>query len=210
LTGSSPLTRRSLLDRLWNRFGENPAMATFSLVSGFVSIGLVSMAAQLSHAPLVFPALGGTAFLMFSRPLLPSASPRNVVIGHLVGCACGWVSLELFGPYGLKPQLALGLDLSTALPVAMSFALTAGILVRFGVDHPPAAATSIIVSLGLLDSAPELGVVMLGVALLVCQAIVMNRRAGFAYPLWRPVHDWTPGQERSDAEPAVDPHGYRQ
>jgi CBS domain-containing membrane protein len=112
VTGSSPLRRRSLLDCLWGRFGENPAMATYSMVSGFISIALVSLAAQISDAPLVFPALGGTAFLMFSRPLLPSASPRNVIIGHAVGCACGWTSLLLFGPHGLEPSVAPGFDTS--------------------------------------------------------------------------------------------------
>ena len=75
------------------------------MVSGSASIALISVAAYLSHAPLVFPALGGTAFLIFSRPLQPAASPRNVVYGHLIGCLWGWASLVLLGLGGRDPRL---------------------------------------------------------------------------------------------------------
>ena len=53
--------------------------------------------------------------------------------------------------------------------------------------HPPAGATTLIVSLGILREPEQLLVLMVAVVLLVAQGIVINRLAGIPYPLWRPV-----------------------
>ncbi len=183
----SPLNRRSVLDRLWKRFGEHRAMAVFVTVSGFISIILVTSAASLTNAQLIFPALGPTVFLVFSRPMSPRSSPRNIVLSHLVGWFCGWGSLALFGLLGEDAILTMtGLDLARILAVSLSTALTSGILVFSNLEHPPAVSTALIVSLGFLSSPVELAVLMLAVILVTAQAIVMNRRAGFPYPLWSP------------------------
>jgi CBS-domain-containing membrane protein len=54
------------------------------------------------------------------------------------------------------------------------------------VPHPPAGATTLIVSLGILREPWQLGVLMVGVALLVVQGFVINRVAGIDYPAWAP------------------------
>jgi CBS domain-containing membrane protein len=59
-------------------------------------------------------------------------------------------------------------------------------MVWLGVPHPPAGATTLIVSLGLLTTLPEIGVLMLGVILLLVQGFTINRLAGIPYPLWLP------------------------
>ncbi len=67
-----PLSRRSLLDRLWRRYGEHRAVAVYVTVSGFISIVIVAFAAHLSGAPLIFPALGPTIFFV----TIPSTAVR--------------------------------------------------------------------------------------------------------------------------------------
>jgi CBS-domain-containing membrane protein len=62
-------------------------------------------------------------------------------------------------------------------------------MVWLKVPHPPAGATTLIVSLGLIATIPKLGVLMLGVLLLVGQGFVINRLAGIDYPLWAPRTD---------------------
>ena len=52
------------------------------------------------------------------------------------------------------------------------------------VPHPPAGATTLIVSLGILREPWQLAVLMLAVALLVVQGFVINRLAGIDYPVW--------------------------
>lgn len=66
------------------------------------------------------------------------------------------------------------------------------------VPHPPAGATTLIVSLGILRQPWQLAVLMLAVALLVVQVFVINRLAGIDYPCGRrvqPPHRESPRTE---------------
>jgi CBS-domain-containing membrane protein len=53
--------------------------------------------------------------------------------------------------------------------------------------HPPAGATTLIISLGILHEVWQLGVLMVAVVLMVVQAFVINRLAGLDYPRWAPA-----------------------
>lgn len=57
-------------------------------------------------------------------------------------------------------------------------------MVLLRADHPPAGATTLIVSLGIISRPKELAIIEAAVFLLVTQAIVINRLAGLPYPLW--------------------------
>ncbi|WP_431684069.1 HPP family protein [Kitasatospora sp. KL5] len=63
--------------------------------------------------------------------------------------------------------------------------LTCGLMPLLGTAHPPTAATTLIVAMGLLRTPAQLAVVMLAVVLLVLQGLAVNRLAGLPYPLWR-------------------------
>jgi CBS-domain-containing membrane protein len=60
------------------------------------------------------------------------------------------------------------------------------------VPHPPAGATTLIVSLGILREPSQLAVLMLAVVLLVVQGFVINRLAGLDYPWWSPRREPQP------------------
>ena len=60
-------------------------------------------------------------------------------------------------------------------------------MVWLRVPHPPAGATTLIVSLGILREPWQLLVLMGAVLLLVIQAFVINRLAGIPYPVWAPA-----------------------
>lgn len=167
---------------------HTPVLGLFALVNGFVSIGLMAAAAHLTGQPLVFPSLGPTAFLLFYAATQPAASPRNTIFGHLIGAGAGYASLLAFGLAAEGPALAEG-DVTwfRVGAVALSLGLTAGFMVWLSVPHPPAGATTMIVSLGIIHTPAHLGVLMCAVALLVLQGIVINRWiAGIPYPLWSP------------------------
>jgi CBS-domain-containing membrane protein len=55
------------------------------------------------------------------------------------------------------------------------------------VPHPPAAATTLIVSLGVVSRPAYLVVLEAAVGLLVVQAIIINRLTGVRYPFWASV-----------------------
>jgi CBS domain-containing membrane protein len=54
------------------------------------------------------------------------------------------------------------------------------------VPHPPAGATTLIVSLGILREPDQLLILMVAVVLLVAQGFLINRLAGIPYPVWSP------------------------
>lgn len=180
------LGNRLRLKPLTERFNSVAVLGTFAFVNGLVSIGLMSLVALLTKQPFIFPSLGPTAFLLFYTPMLPTASPRNTLCGHLVGAVAGYLSLVIFGLLDAGPAIVVGVSWSRVGAAALSLALTSGVMVWLRVPHPPAGATTLIVSLGLVTTIPKLGVLMLGVLLLVVQGFAINRLAGVPYPLWSP------------------------
>src|SRR5947209_20334984 len=81
---------------LYKRWG-NRGNAVYTFVGSLLAIALSGMWAWAVEEPLVFPSLGATAFLIFETPMAEVGSPRNTIIGHLVGAAAGVASLLVFG-----------------------------------------------------------------------------------------------------------------
>lgn len=182
------LGRRLRVPGLFQGRERTPMLGLFALVNGFVSIGLMAAAAHFTGQPLVFPSLGPTAFLLFYGATQPAASPRNTVFGHLLGAGAGYTSLLAFGLAAAGPALASHhISWFRVGAVALSLGLTASLMVWLGVPHPPAGATTMIISLGIIHTPQHLGVLMAAVIALVLQGIVVNRwLAGVDYPLWAP------------------------
>lgn len=181
----SGVLARLRLPYLLERLPTRPVMAAFATINGFLSIAIMAAAALATNQPFVFPSLGPTAFLFFYSPLVPAASPRNTLIGHFIGAAVGWGCLVAFGLQSAGPSTAVGVTWERVLAAGLSLGLTSGLMVLFHAPHPPAGATTLIISLGVLHEFNQLVVLMLAVVLLTIQAIAINRLSGVAYPLWR-------------------------
>jgi CBS-domain-containing membrane protein len=180
------LARRLRVPALIERHSSTFVMGWFALVNGVLSIGVMAAAAWATGSPFVFPSLGPTAFLFFYTPTAASAAPRNTVFGHLIGALAGYLALIVFGLTEAAPAFETGVSAARVGAAAVSLGLTAGLMVWFRVPHPPAGATTLIVSLGILHTPGQLSVLMLAVLLLTVQGFVINRLAGIDYPLWRP------------------------
>jgi CBS domain-containing membrane protein len=162
-------------------------VALFMFVNGFISIAILTGLAKLFQTPFVFPSLGATAFLVFFTPTTPAASPRNTLCGHAVGIICGYGALWVTGLQNAGPAIVRELSWTRILAVALSLAATAAVMILLDVAHPPAAATAMIVALGVVTRPAYLVVLEVAVALLVGQAIIINRLTGVRYPLWANV-----------------------
>jgi CBS-domain-containing membrane protein len=188
------LASRVSVPALLRRHDRITILGLFAMVNGVISIGLMAFAALVTGAPFVFPSLGPTAFLLFYTPLLPTACPRNTLAGHAIGAAAGYFALVVFGLQHAAPALATGVTAARIGAAALSLGLTSGLMVWARVPHPPAGATTLIVSLGILHEPWQLGVLMLAVLLLVLQGLGINRLAGIPYPLWGPAEAADPGR----------------
>jgi CBS domain-containing membrane protein len=183
------LFRHIRLPWLTQRYSQTPVLALFSFINGCISIGLMSVLALITKSPFIFPSLGPTAFLFFYTPRAPSASPRNTVVGHTIGVLAGYFSLVVTGLTAAGPALAVGVTWPRVIAAALSLGLTAGLMVLFKSPHPPAGATTLIVSLGILTKPWQLLLLMVAVVLLTLQAFAINRLAGIPYPLWNPIKE---------------------
>ncbi|MCC7365037.1 MAG: HPP family protein [Dehalococcoidia bacterium] len=175
---------RFRLARLQERLPDRPVVAAFALINGFLSIAIMAVAALATGQPFVFPSLGPTAFLFFYTPMAPAASPRNAFIGHLIGAAAGFGCLLAFGLQDEGPATAVGVGWERVIAAALSLGLTSGVMILVNAPHPPAGATTLIISLGVLTEFEEVAVLMVAVVLLTMQAFAINRLAGLPYPVW--------------------------
>jgi CBS domain-containing membrane protein len=172
------------LHRLLGRFPARPVWAGFMFISGFLTIGLLAAVAKVSRIPFVFPSLGPTAFLFFFSPRSPASSPRNAIYGHALGILCGYGSLWAAGLQDMPSAMQEGVNWPRVLAAALSLALTGVFMILLKVAHPPAGATTLIVSLGIVTEPLHLLILEVAVLLMVLQAIAINRLAGIDYPLW--------------------------
>jgi len=148
---------------------------------------LLALLALLTRNPFVFPSLGPTAYLLFFSPLAKTSSPRDTIVGHAIGIVCGYGAFVVAGagalPYGAHSVIFW----PRILAAALSLSTTGALMVLLDVSHPPAAATTLIISLGIISRPRELAIIETAVFLLVAQALVINRFAGISYPLWNAV-----------------------
>lgn len=176
--------RRLRLHWLLDHFPPRLVRTVYVFINGFVTIGLLALLALVSGNPFVFPSLGPTAYLLFFSPLARASSPRNTIFGHAVGILCGYGAYVVAGssapPFGVHP----GIFWPRILAAALSLSVTGALMVLLGVSHPPAGATTLIISLGIISKPRELVIIEVAVFLLVAQAFLINRLAGVPYPLW--------------------------
>ncbi len=159
--------------------------AAYVALNSFITIALLTLLALLSRSPFVFPSLGPTAYLFFFSPQAESASPRNAVLGHLIGLLCGFTAYRITGMHPFPQGFGGEVYWPRILASALALALTGAIMVLLHVNHPPAGATTMIVSLGILAKPEYLVIIEIAVILLAAQAFIINRLAGLQYPIWR-------------------------
>ena len=192
------LLRRLRLDWLLHHFPPRLVRSLYVFVNGFITIGVLALLALVSRNPFVFPSLGPTAYLLFFSPLGKTSSPRNTILGHAIGLICGYAAFILTGagtlPFGVHP----GIFWPRILAAALSLSATGAFMVLLDISHPPAGATTLIVSLGIISRPRELVIIEVAVFLLVAQALVINRLAGLPYPLWNTAASTKPMNEGSE------------
>ena len=178
---SIPIVR---VPRLARRYSPRLVFALFGGASAALSIGIIATAAAVAHRPLLVPSLGPTAFLIFERPRLAAAAPRNIVVGHFIAIVIGEAALFITQTHG-TPTITR-LSPSRAVAATAAVALVMIVLVLTDIPHPPAAATALVVSLSVVSGPRQLIALGIAVALLALQGIAIDRLAGLKYPNWAP------------------------
>jgi hypothetical protein len=88
------------------------------------------------------------------------------------------------GPEDAPNAFVAGITPARVGAVALSVGLTGGVLRLLRSAHPPAGATTIIVSSGLLADPDQMLAVAVGVVLLTVACWLLNRAIGVPAPAW--------------------------
>lgn len=163
--------------RLAERFGQ-PVIGGYGALVAVVTLGVAGAVGIALGQPWLFPSLGPTVMVLAETSTRPAAHPRNAVVGHVIGVVAGYLTLLVTGLTDAGPVLETGLDVARVLAALLSMVLTSVTLGLLGAPHPPAGATTLLVSLGLLTSGPALLSIVLSVLLVVAVATGMNALLG--------------------------------
>lgn len=199
MTGSSTTddTHRAPSSDAERRAGDDPrvpgngllAETLLGFTTSFLGAGLMASVAVMAQKPFIFPSLGATVFLLFYRSKASAAAPRNTVFGHLIGTACGLLALALFGLLHSPSAFVEGMTWARAGAAALSLGLTTAAMTGLRLPHPPAGATTLIVSLGLLKTLEEVVILCGAISVVVAIASITHRMFGTPYPRWRPFDE---------------------
>jgi hypothetical protein len=149
---------------------RSPAAAADSVWVPLASGILVLVAGAMTLAtgsPWLFAALGPTAVIVAANPGHQTTRFHSVVLGHFVALLSGWLAVLLMGA-GDAPSFlgSHATSVSRVWASAAAVAVTALVQPSMRAYHPPAAATALLVTLGIYSpSWRTFGSLMAGVLL---------------------------------------------
>lgn len=163
---------------------EHKVVSIVVAVNGGLAVLVIGLIAWWTDLPLVFPALGPTAFILFSKPFSADATPRSVVLSHFTGMISGLAVRYLVGLAGEDATSLESAGWLTYCGASLALALTCLLLVWLSCPHAPACASALIVAIGAVDDWPGLLAMAIGVVILTLQAVCLNRFACLNVPVW--------------------------
>jgi HPP family len=152
--------------------------------------GLVLIMATIAWGikqPLIFASLGPTAYELVEQPHQRSARPYNVIVGHLIGLAAGflavWAMHAWTSPNAISTAIVTTERLYAAV-IAATLTTLLTLLVKAG--QPAALATSLLVSLGSMQSRRDAIAIIGGVVIITAIGEPL-RRLRLKYTQTRPA-----------------------
>jgi len=151
-----------------------PALGVWAAVVAAVVIAVAGLVGLVLHQPWLFPSLGPTIMVILETPGEPAAHPRNVLVGHVVAVAAGWLALVVTGLRTAPSAIEQGLSLPHVIAAVVALGVTVLVLQVLRLPHAPAGATTLIVGLGILKTPGQLAVMVLSVVLVTLLASAAN------------------------------------
>ncbi|HTU33672.1 MAG TPA: HPP family protein [Candidatus Acidoferrum sp.] len=142
------------------------SVETFWATLGEGSLILVLAAiAWAVQQPLIFASLGPTAYELVEQPQLRSARTYNVIVGHLVGIGSGFLAVYLFSAW-TAPSVLFAFTLRRGGAAVFAATLTTLVNLVLRASQPAALATTLLVSLGVMQSGRDAASMIVGVLII--------------------------------------------
>ncbi len=111
------------------------------------------------------------------------SSPRNTILGHMIGCIVGlffyWITLQA----GKVPGT---LDMMNVAILGAAVGTCGTIMGISGALHPPAASTTLLIVFGYLGNPINILAFILASIFITCEAWIVHKIAGIRFPMWAP------------------------
>ena len=172
--GAAPLDRLSggpLEGVVRNR----PGGAVYAALGCLLVLALAGAVGLALKQPWLFPSLGPTVMLFFQSPRQRASRPLNALVGHGVALLAGALCLAVFGLTTAPSVPDGGLTPAYLAAGAISVAATTAVLALLKLEHPPAGATTLIVSLGIIRGLPGLLSMAAAIVLVVVVGWALDR-----------------------------------
>ncbi|WP_245738457.1 HPP family protein [Streptomyces sparsogenes] len=118
--------------------------------------------------------LGPTAYVLLAHPESEAARLRNSSLGHAAATACGLACLAVFGLWQHPSVVEQKHDTWPQIGAqALAVGLTLLLLELLEAQHPPAAATALLITSGIARPGPPLYGMLTGLALLIAGAALI-------------------------------------
>lgn len=128
---------------------------------------VAGIAGWAAHQPLIFASLGPTAYELIETPERRSAQPYSVFVGHLAGVAAGFAALYIADCWHTPPISGAGVPLHRVWAGMAAAALTVLLTLLLRATQPAAISTTLLVSLGIMQSPKDAGILMGGVVVMI-------------------------------------------
>ena len=125
---------------------------------------VVAAAGWAVRQPLLFASLGPTVYEFVEQPRAKSSRAYNVIAGHLIALGSGFFAIWVLNAWSVPNVFSLG----TVAPQRVWAAVIASALTTFltlfvKASQPAALSTTLLVSLGLMQSPRDVTAIVLGV-----------------------------------------------
>jgi HPP family len=124
----------------------------YAPLAAVIIIALIGLLALLTRQLWLFPSLGPTIFIQVVTPNHVSARAWSTLAGHVVGIAAGFGAVFLVGAQHSPPVLSSGdLTIERVVATALAIGVTVSVQEALRAPHPPAAATTMLLTLGAMQ-----------------------------------------------------------
>jgi hypothetical protein len=133
-----------------------------------VLVLVLALIGWASHQPFIFASLGPTAYEQVETPNRPSAHPYNVIVGHLIAVAAGFVAIAVVQAWNVPAVSMHGVPLPRVWAAVLACVLTVIATQLARATQPAALSTTLLVSLGIMQTGLEAGVIVSAVLFITC------------------------------------------
>ncbi|MES2221584.1 MAG: HPP family protein [Acidobacteriota bacterium] len=140
-----------------------------------VLILIVAVVGWVTRTPFVFASLGPTAYEIVETSKRPSARPYNIIVGNLIAVLAGFAALWLTAAWAIPRVSSHGVPLERVWAATIAVLLTVLGTLLARAAQPAALSTTLLISLGIMQTARDGIIIMLSVILLTAVGEPLRR-----------------------------------